>query len=288
MNAQTQEVRDATNAVDTVLKRLEEVRCLVDRNGLDDHHHLLGPMLTDYVAVVFAAFSVVEKAADSLRRVSPDIPQSVGPHTEPSYHELAMRLAEEPIWLVGEFGMNEPGKRVLSNMLVGYEDRPAGSIAEIKCALRDMGCVADPAAAIAAMRELELSGFDMEWLRSCVRKEGSRALNTVERAAGDNPNTPPQSPVVTAYLGLAIDGQVFTRGQRRITLLGNAHKLVSALHAAGANGLSRDEAFNAVFGTASSNSLDQLKRTVNKELAKIGLQLTSPSRGIWQLAEKPE
>lgn len=272
MVAHAQEVRDATNAVETALKRLEELKVIVDRHTFDEHLHRLGPMLTDYISVVFAAGHIVSRAVESLRAVSLG-PKVIGEHSAASYHELAMRLAEEPIWLTAQCGMNDPGKTTVFNALTGHEDRPTGDIAEISRALNNLGGVADPVAAIAGMREMGLSGVELDWLRSCVLNEGAIA-------ADDKQNPGPR------YLDLAIDGESLTRGDAQVALTGNGLRLVALLHAAESVGISHGQLTEMVFDTVvTRNAFDQLVATVRRKLAPLGLTLEARTRGIWTLVE---
>ncbi|MHB0955905.1 MAG: hypothetical protein ACYC0X_05930 [Pirellulaceae bacterium] len=175
MNAETQAIRDATGAVVTVLEGLSKVRCLANDDRFDDQLDRFGPMLTNYVAVVFAARPVVAQAAVRLRAASPEVPQSVGKHTAPSYHELALRLAEEPIWHMFR-GMDSRCMTVVMHSLSGLKERLIGSITDVEESLIELGGIEEPATALAEIREHRLTDFHISWLLSHVQKEGAIAV----------------------------------------------------------------------------------------------------------------
>lgn len=278
MVVHAQDVRNATNAAVTVIQCAQKVRCVVSDHYFDDKLHRYGPMLTNHMAVYFAAMPLVSKAVDRLRAVSIG-PKVIGKHSAASYHELALCLGEELIWHMYS-GMSFRCLQVVPGVLSGFDPCISGvdpfpdrTILAVQAALDELGGIEDPSAAIAELREHSLTSYDIQNLRSCVLNEGALA-------AAENKHHGP------SYLNLAIEGESLTRGDTQVFLTGNGLRLVALLHNAGGVGVSHRQLTETVFDSVvTRNAFDQLVAAVRKKLAPLGLTLEARTRGIWTLVE---
>jgi hypothetical protein len=86
-----------------------------------------------------------------------------------------------------------------------------------------------------------------------------------------------------AYLCRTFDGE-----PQEIELSLNEFKLVHALWHAGSRGIKRRSLVESFLTDQSEDYLDKLKRTANKKLRKVGVEILSAKWGTWVLCEKSE
>lgn len=173
MAIEVRTIREATDAVCTALDCLAIVRSLVEYHAFDDQLVRFSRRLVNFVAVVFAAQPIVQNAVVALRSACPDLPEPIGEHSAASYHELAIKVAAEPLlWILA--GMDR-GFGEFLEMLTGQQPWPQGTIAQVEKSLVELGGQLDAVAAIARLREQDLTDCDLERLKACVQKEGALA-----------------------------------------------------------------------------------------------------------------